>query len=791
MIFRSDSFDLVVCGGGLAGICAALSAARQGLRTCLVQDRPVLGGNASSEVRVTVHGSACFHAYAREGGILNELLTEERARNHEFINENGWTNSVFDLVLYDACQREPNLTVMVNSTVIDVELGSEISGLARTAQRPPASDAAGYWSRPACAEADRIVAVLVRVANAETQVRLVAPLFVDATGDAVVADLAGCAWRMGSEGLAETAETHAPAEASRDTMGNSIHLRARDIGREAPFVPPDWAVQQRDPAYFYEQGRKPSDPRGGFWWIEIGMPWHTIHDAETIRHQLTRHALGVWDWMKNHDPVMRERCRNFALDWIGQVPGKRESRRVVGLHWLTEHDLQSNVRFADEVAYGGWFVDLHTPGGLLADKSEPAAAEHYRNDSEYAAKSYIGPYGIPLRSLIARDVRNLFLAGRDISCTHAALGTVRVMGTTALMGQAVGTAAAHAHRAGGDAHGSVVLIGAIQQRLLRDGCFLPHVSDPGDNDHARRARASASSVAAVSANHEEDSWISGGLGGPGLTYRTRTEPVDLTKAQAQWIACAGGRIDQVRLCVESAAAVRLPLRLRRADGIWDYRRTTPTLAEADVLVPAGRSWITLPVGLSEVPAGWVRLEAGPCPGARWVLGGGMAPGHVSAEQLSPSKWRGRTDGSQLSFAIEPAQVVWSAEQAINGVDRPHLQANAWRSNPAQPLPQWLELAWDEPRKIAAVELGFAGNLRSEIHLYPPFWRDPQCVRDYRILIDPGVGQWQEILHITGNYQRLRQHRLEAAVSAQRLRLVVEATNGDPSATVYVVRCLAG
>ena len=395
--YVSQSYDLVVAGGGLAGFCAAVAAARRGLKTCLVHERPVLGGVASSEMRVTVHGSAAHHPWGRETGIIAELLSEERARNHEPINENGWVNSVFDQVLYGVAVSEPNLTLHLNTPVLRVlmEGGDQVEVVANTSK--------GYYERPACATSRRISALVARTLSAETEYTLSAPLFVDATGDAMIADRAGCGWRMGSEGRAETGEPHAPERASTDTMGNSIHIRAKDIGRDAPFSAPEWAVTYQDPDFFYKQGRRPHDPRGGYWWIEIGVPWHTITDNETIRHELTRHALGVWDWMKNRDPLMKERCRTYALDFIGQVPGKRESRRVYGHHWLTEIELQARTQFPDEVAYGGWFIDLHTPGGLLAPTSEPAAANDYC-DSEYLAKSYVGPYGIPLRSLIARDV---------------------------------------------------------------------------------------------------------------------------------------------------------------------------------------------------------------------------------------------------------------------------------------------------------------------------------------------------------------------------------------------------
>lgn len=390
----SERYQVVVCGGGLAGFCAAVAAARMGIKTCIVQNRPVFGGNSSSEVRVTPHGAAAFHAYARETGILSELLIEERARNHELIFENGWTNSVWDLTMYDLAMQTPNLSFHVNTDITGVEM-----------QGPR-----------------QIAAVVGRVQNAETELTIAGDIFLDCTGDGVVAHLAGCEWRMGTEAREEFNEPHAPLQASNDVMGNSIHFKTKNMGRPVPFKAPDWAVKFEDASYFYEQGRYPKDERGGFWWLEIGVPWHTIHQAEDIRHELTRHALGVWDWMKNKDPKMMDRTAHYALDWIGQVPGKRESRRILGQYFMTEHDPINRTVFPDEVAFGGWFIDLHTPGGLLAGSSEPANAEGYDTHTEYAVKSYAGPYGIPLRILISKDVENLMLAGRNVSVTHAGGG---------------------------------------------------------------------------------------------------------------------------------------------------------------------------------------------------------------------------------------------------------------------------------------------------------------------------------------------------------------------------------
>jgi len=784
-----ESYDVVVCGGGLAGFSAAVAAARHGARTCLVQDRPVLGGNASSEVRVSVHGAAAFHAYARETGIISEALIEERASNHEEINENGWTNSVFDQVLYDIAQRTPLLTLRLNTTIHDVLLGDdELSGAGQIPSRPLPDTSQGWYHRPACAPRRRIAAVRARVANAETELTLRAQTFIDCTGDGLVADLAGCEWRMGSESREQTGELHAPPRASTDTMGNSIHIRARDIGRPAPFAPPDWAKTIPNADFFHKKGRGLHDLRGGYWWIEIGMPWHTITDNETIRHELTAWALAIWDWIKNHDETTRDRATNYALEWIGQVPGKRESRRVMGRYLLTEHDIQANVVHPDEIAFGGWFVDLHSPGGLLAENSEPAAGEGYRQDSDYAVKSYVGPYGIPLRCAIARDVDNLLLAGRCVSATHASLGTVRVMATTALVGQAVGTAAAMALAENLPLSRLPERATDLQQQLLRDGCFLPNVTNTDPLDLARFASAAASSSALSFGVSPHDAWASGGLG---RMPEARAWP--LAKAAAQWIAVAGGRIDVIAACLDNRGEQpqRLRARLVRPAHIWDYRRDLSAIAEAELTVPVGDDrWIEWPVNLGGVPDGYVRLDL-ECsdPAISWRMAQAVLPGQVSAWAMNPQRLRRMENGATLAFRIAPGQPVYEPANVVSGVTRPLNTTNLWRSNPAQPLPQWIQLSWTAPEAISHVELTWAGHLLREIHATPPFFRDPQCARDYSIeaWID---GSWRTLVTQKNNHQRHRRHALDTKVSTDKLRVVVNATNGDASAALYEIRCYA-
>jgi len=780
MKHQIENYDVCVCGGGLAGFCAAVAAARHGAKTVILQDRPVFGGNSSSEVRVPPHGAAAFHAYARETGIISELLIAERAANHQVIFENGCINSVYDMTLYDMAVKTPNLTFHVNTSVYDVIMHDGSNGV----QVLP-TVTAGFAHRAACNQFDRLLAVLARVANAETILEVHAKQFIDCTGDGLIADLCGCEWRMGSEGRQEFNEPHAPATPSLDTMGNSIHFMARDMGRPVPYQAPDWAVKHEDPAFFYDQGRRPHDVRGGFWWIEIGVPWDTIFQAEDIRHELTRHALGIWDWMKNRDPRIKDKAANYALDWIGQVPGKRESRRIMGQYFMSEHDPANKTVFEDEIAFGGWFIDLHTPGGLLAPTSEAASAESYNETSEYAQKSYAGPYGIPLRCLRSKDVTNLGFAGRNISVTHAALGTVRVMATTALMGQALGTALALEQKGISD-------VKTLQQTLLRDGCFLPNVQNEDAHDLARNAVASASSEALLHGTGTEPGGVTGGLQAWG--DQSPGKFTGLKHRVGQLMPLGTSSIEKLSLCLEnrSADVQHVEARLVLLDHFWDYRAETDgMLASTRLDVPSGgRHWVDWKLNLDNVPTGrYARIDLLPNPEVCWSGGPAITPGLAPMYEMGNHKMRLYRAVSNLAFRVSPAQAVYQAANVISGETRPHLHTNLWRSDPAQPLPQWVQLTWPNPVTVSTVELTFAGHLLREFHAYPPFFRDPQTVRDYRI--EALVSDvWKAVATETGNYQRHRRYHLTESVKTTAVRLVVHASNGDASAAVYEIRAYA-
>lgn len=787
--------QVVVLGGGLAGFAAAVSAARHGANTILVQDRPVLGGNASSEVRVTPHGAGQHHPYGTETGLMAEAALAERSRCHIEPMENGWTNSQWDLALYDICKRTPNLRLQMNTSLTDVILEDGTRGSNLDPEDQRVTTEAGYMERPAINPSRKIVAVECSVANAETLLRIEGQQFIDCTGDGLCAHLAGCSWRWGSESVDEFNEIHAPTEANSLTMGSSLQFYCHDVGKPVPFTPPPWIKRLDDADFFYGgTGRLPNNPRGGFWWIEIGVPYNTIHDNEAIRSELTDWTLGVWDWMKNRDERMRERCANYVLDWVGQLPGKRESRRILGKYLINENDLKLNRAFDDEVAYGGWFLDLHTPGGLKAETAEPAAATGYDGHDLEAARGHVGPYGLPLGILQSRDIDNLGLAGRDISASKAALGSIRVMQTCGVLGQAIGTAAAIAIRDGNvitDLSSEQVKV--LQDTLRRDGVFLPNIDSPVAGDLVPQGALSASSEELLVQSPIDLSPTSVS------EVRPDRQPADL----AQCIPVAGPRLDAIRLCMSSNAstAIKVPVVLRHVQSIWNYDQEDGAIIAQGVVtvVPGVAQWCRWELDLDLPEAlrtgGYVRLELlMVAPGQIWWERASRValacPAYYLMSCADPEK-RGeryrRIGGTgSFGFAVEPAQPVFAAENVAGAQNRPFLNTGMWRSSPDLPMPQSLTCRWQQAKVVQQVELQFSGDLEKQICRNAALSVDAEIPSHYEVQIEAD-GDWQTVASVEENFQLYRFHRLDVPVNTNAVRILITQTNGSRSASIANLR----
>ena len=425
---NSRKVDVCIVGGGMAGTCAAIAAARNGAKVALMQDRPMLGGNASSEIRMWVSGAGSRVRNLQETGIMEELLLENMHRNptRNF--------SIWDSVLYGKVQAEENIELLLNC---------------------------------ACCFADcedgRIQNVTGFQLTTYTWQTVEADVFIDCSGDSILAGLTGAEYMVGREARETFGEKWGLEEADKKTMGMSLMIQAHETDHKCEFVAPEWAYKFKTDE---EMKFKPHDCldriETNFYWIELGGEVDSIHDTEEIRDELIKIAYGVWDHMKNYGDHGAD---NWELDFIGFLPGKRESRRYVGDYILTQQDVENGTTFADDVAYGGWQIDNHLPGGF---------AMSGQDGNHLQKKRLTEPYGIPFRSLYSKNIENLMFAGRNISASHLAFATTRVMGTCAVIGQAAGTAAALMTRYGlSSRQFGKEKINELQATLMEDDCFIP------------------------------------------------------------------------------------------------------------------------------------------------------------------------------------------------------------------------------------------------------------------------------------------------------------------------------
>lgn len=450
--------DILVAGGGPAGVPCALAAARLGANVILCQDRSVLGGNASSEVRMHIVGADCsggrgqeLATETREGGIIEEIRLDTTVQNPQR------SASMLDLILYDKCRAESNLQLMLNTAIV----GTKTRGT-------------------------RVTHAIAQRESTEDRFTIAAKVFIDCTGDGRLGAEAKAPFRMGREGRDEFGESFAPEKPDDKTLGSSLLFMGRDMGHPVPFIPPRWARKFTEADLKHRSHGKPGIDQSleyGYWWLEWGGQLDIIKDNEAIRDELLAILLGVWDHLKNGGDHGAE---NWVLDWFGFVPGKRESRRFIGQYMLTQHDLQDSRAFDDAIAYGGWPIDTHPPSGVDAPDEHPCTQHHLEHI-----------YDIPLRACVSAGPCNLMFAGRNISATHVAFASTRVMATCAVIGQGVGTAAAHAVKSGiepADLAEDPESMTAIQQRLLRDDAYLIGAVNLDPKDLARDAKASASSA---------------------------------------------------------------------------------------------------------------------------------------------------------------------------------------------------------------------------------------------------------------------------------------------------------
>jgi len=414
-------FDLVVVGGGMAGCCAAISAARLGCTVALVHDRPVLGGNNSSEVRVGLSGQIHQHPYPNLGDLVDEIGPIGHWNLHDAKQAPAAPRSKHVLAVIDA---HPEKTV--HNAGLPSNYEDERKRLAVEAE-PGAELLLGMHVCRADTRDGRIVAVLGRDISTGEEALVRGAQFADCTGDGALGFLAGADFRMGREANHETGEPGAPDVADQLVMGTSVQWYTAEEATPQSFPDCPWAVQ-----FTPETAQRCT--RGDWDW-ETGMALDQVEDIERVRDYALRVTYGNWAFLKNQSEMSDDLLKH-RLAWIAYIGGKRESRRLLGDVILCEQDVVEARPFPDACATTTWSIDLHYPN--------PECSKHFPGEEfrSIAKHTRVDPYPIPFRCLYSRNISNLMMAGRNISVTHVALGTVRVQRTTGMMGEVLGMAAA-------------------------------------------------------------------------------------------------------------------------------------------------------------------------------------------------------------------------------------------------------------------------------------------------------------------------------------------------------------
>jgi hypothetical protein len=682
--------DLVIVGGGVAGTCAAVTAARQGLKVVLVQDRPVLGGNASSEVRLWVLGATTHmgsnNRYAREGGLINDLLVENLYRNPE------GNPLIFDTILLEYVANEPNITLLLNTSAFEVTKHPE--------------------------HPDRIASVKAFCSQNSTMYICRAPYFCDSSGDGIVGFLSGAAFRMGAESREEFNEPFAPSGEFGFLLGHSMYFYTKDVGRPVTFVPPAFALKnipEKIPRFrsfnTQEQGCR-------LWWIEYGGRLDTVHDSEHIKWELWKVVYGVWDYIKNSGNFPD--AANLALEWVSHIPGKRESRRFEGDYMLTQNDVVRRPMHEDAVSFGGWSIDLHPADGVF---SEMKGSHHLHSK---------GPYQIPYRCLYSRNVENLFIVGRIASSSHVAFGSTRVIATCSLGAQAIAMAAAMCkhHNCLPRDISRPEHMKTLQRRLQRGGQHIWSMSLTDPHDLAQQATLTASSSMQLQSLPAD---------GPVLTLANHSV--------AQLIPFDAGKVPEVTLMLDVGAPTTLAAELRVSSRL-DHHTPDTTLATLNIPLQAGKNQavkLAFNAALEQARYVFVMLlkNENICVHATSFRATGLltlrhrrneTTSNVGGEDYEVWVPTRRPEGHNFALQLSSPIALYMPQNLTNGIDRPTHLPNAWIASPSDKTPA-VTVTWPTTQTIArldlALDVDYDHAMESALMGHPERTL-PFCLKRYKV-----------------------------------------------------------
>ncbi|MDO6492700.1 MULTISPECIES: FAD-dependent oxidoreductase [unclassified Cellulophaga] len=739
--------DFVIVGGGIAGVCAAITAARQGTKTILVQDRPVLGGNASSEIRLWILGATSHmgnnNRWAREGGVIDEILVENLYRNKE------GNAVIFDTILLEKVLVEDNITLLLNTSIYDIKKLNE----------KKIDSVIGFCSQ-----------------NSITYI-ISAPLFCDASGDGIVAFKAGAPFRMGAETKEEFGELFAPDTSYGELLGHSMYFYSKQENFPVTYKPPAFALKDITEIPRYKAIGK--DDKGcRFWWFEYGGRKDTIYDTEEIKYELWKVIYGVWDFIKNSGEF--DGVENHTLEWVGTVPGKRESRRFKGMYMLKQQDVIQQKTFYDAIAFGGWAIDLHPADGIYSKLS---------GCTQWHSK---GIYQIPYRSFIGNEIENLFFAGRIISASHVAFGSTRVMATTGFCAQAVGMAA-HMCVTNNILPKHILednYLKVLQNKLNIAGQSIPNIPLEKNSNLVNSAKVTASSVLELNTILFDGEWLS------------------LKTAAAQLLPLQANTAYEFVVEVNTEEDTVLEVQLRSSENIKNY--TPDLILETHKFqLKKGEQKVTISfkstfkvnqyafVTFLKNDKISLKNSNKRFTGVLSVFNGTNKAVSNTGKQTPPLDlgvdtfefWipQRRPEGKNIAMTISPAIKAFNVENSSNGYVRPWGGTNAWVASLKDNKPT-ININWGKEVEVKEIKLFFDTDydhpMESTLMGHP---EDviPFCVRNYKIKDQNG----KVLADKKNNYQTINSIHFKSPIKITELVIEVMHPSKDVPASIFEILCM--
>ncbi|WP_114751121.1 FAD-dependent oxidoreductase [Pleomorphovibrio marinus] len=738
--------DLVIVGGGMAGTCCAILAARKGLKVTLVQDRPVLGGNASSEIRLWILGATSHmgnnNRWAREGGVIDEILVENLYRNPE------GNPLILDTILIEKVTAEPNIRLLLNTAAYEAEKSGDHT----------------------------IKLVWAFCSQNSTRYKLISPLFADGTGDGVLGFLSGASFRIGAESKDEFDEQFAPDHQFGELLGHSLYFYSKDTGKPVRFVAPSYTLKTLDQLPRFKSFNL-KQHGCWLWWVEYGGRMDTIHESEKIKWELWKVIYGIWHHIKNSGefPDME----THTLEWVGTIPGKRESRRFEGDFMLSQRDVVEQREHYDAISYGGWALDLHPAEGVYGEK--PGCTQWHSK----------GVYQIPYRTMYSKNISNLFFLGRIISASHVAFGSSRVMATCAHNAQAVAMAAVMCKIKGllPKELAKPEWIKVLQQKLLAEGHYIPKIGLKDPEELAAKAEIRVSSTLSLKDLPFDGPWKK------------------LEFQMAQLLPVPKGKVPRIKVQVKAKAATELHAKLMVAIKRENF---TPevVLAEQKISLQAGTQFCEMDFNAEQQEDSYLFAAFMANEDIELKYSNTRITGLLSLHQKfnksvavssrqEPPKGIGidsfdfwlperRPQGHNLAFSLSHPLQVYEKDALTNGVFRPTLQPNAWVADPSHNQ-NWVELKWDKKQKISRLRLFFDTDFDHALEstlLGHPESEIPFCVKRFKVC----DGKGNSITEVEDNHQTIHTIDFPEPLETDSLKIRINHPHSNIPAALFGITC---